>query len=177
MAFLKKSKKGKQLSENPLPPISETAKEYYITDGEDFMDEIFQNDLEISWGFVRVGISREEYEEAYWKVINELLEHGEHKFFVALDGYNRYLGHVWVCLTEDTVDFVPVAYIYDIETVEEARGRGIGSKLLKRAERWAKEKGALKVSLRVDVDNPAVEWYMKRGYTKRAVIMEKSLPC
>ncbi|NJF24881.1 GNAT family N-acetyltransferase [Thermococcus sp. Bubb.Bath] len=150
--------------------------EYHITDGEDFMDEIFRKDLEISWGFVRARISREEYVEAYWTVVNELLSHGEHKFFVALDPYNRYLGHVWVCITEDTVDFIPVAYIYDIETVEEARGWGIGSELLKKAEEWAKERGALKVLLRVDIDNPAVGWYKRRGYTERAVIMEKPLP-
>jgi ribosomal protein S18 acetylase RimI-like enzyme len=174
MGFLKIPKKKRQSSET-LPPIRESARDYRIVDGEDFMDEIFKNDLEISWGFVRARISREEYEETYWRVVNELLSHGEHKFFVALDPYNRYLGHVWICLTEDTVDFVPVAYIYDIETVEEARRLGIGSTLLKKAEEWARENGATKVSLRVDIDNPAVEWYRRRGYTERAVIMEKPL--
>lgn len=174
MAFLKRSKTKRQ-SEEKLPPLRESAKDFRIIDGEDFMEEIFHNDLEISWGFVRAKISREEYEESYWKVINELLSHGEHKFFVALDLYNRYLGHVWVCLTRDTVDFVPVAYIYDIETIEEARGLGIGSELLRKAEEWAEERGALKVALRVDVDNPAVEWYRKRGYRERAVVMEKLL--
>lgn len=174
MVFLKNSKK-KPRSEEKLPPLGESAKDFRIVNGEDFMEEIFRNDLEISWSFVRAKISREEYEESYWKVVKELLSHGEHKFFVALDPYNRYLGHVWVCLTRDTVDFILIAYIYDIETVEEARRLGIGSELLRRAEGWAKEKGAMKVSLRVDIDNPAVEWYRRRGYQERAVIMEKPL--
>ncbi len=119
----------------------------------------------------RVEMSGEEYEEAYPKVIRELLAVGEHKFFVAVNPYGRYLGHVWVCIRVDTVDFLRTAYILDVET--KFRGIGIGSALLEKAEEWAKSKGARKVSLRVELDNPAVGWYRKKGYRERALIMEK----
>lgn len=43
------------------------------------------------------------------------------------------------------------------------------------AEEWARERGALKVSLRVEKDNLAIDWYKRRGYTERALILEKTL--
>ena len=129
--------------------------------------------MRISRPFSRFRLSDEEYEENYRRVIRELLATGEHKFFVAIDKYGRYLGHVWVCLKIDTVDFVPSAYIYDIETL--FPGVGIGSALLEKAEEWAKGMGARKVCLRVELGNPAREWYSKKGYSERAVIMEKRL--
>ncbi|WP_198361952.1 GNAT family N-acetyltransferase [Thermococcus gorgonarius] len=156
-----------------LPPVEKTAGDFTILDGEDYLDEIFENDMRISRSFSRFQLSDEEYEENYGKVIKSLLSTGEHKFFVAADPYGRYLGHVWVCLRIDTVDFVPSAYIYDIETL--FPGMGIGSALLEKAEEWARKKGARKISLRVDVNNPARKWYAEKGYSERAVIMEKPL--
>ena len=156
-----------------LPSLEETAEDFTITDGEKYVDEIFESDMKISRSFVHPHLDEEEYEENYARAIKELLATGEHKFFVAIDGYNRYLGHVWVCLRTDTVDFVPVAYIFDIETL--FPGRGIGSVLLERAEGWAREKGARKVSLRVELDNPALEWYKRRSYRERAIVLEKEL--
>ncbi len=35
--------------------------------------------------------------------------------------------------------------------------------------------GARKVSLRVELGNPFLTWYLKRGYRKRALILEKPL--
>ncbi|WP_010477678.1 GNAT family N-acetyltransferase [Thermococcus zilligii] len=160
-------------SPSELPPIEQTAKDFTIIDGEDYLDEIFKNDMEISRSFSRFQLGEEEYRENYEKVIKSLLSTGEHKFFVAADPYGRYLGHVWICLKVDTVDFVPSAYIYDIETL--IPGRGIGSALLEKAEEWARKKGARKISLRVEANNPARGWYAEKGYSERAVIMEKLL--
>ncbi len=168
MALLKKRKPPSE-----LPPIEETAVDFHIVDGEDYLDEIFENDMRISRSFSRFQLNEEEYKENYGRVIKELLATGEHKFFVAIDRYNRYLGHVWLCLKIDTVDFVPSAYILDIETLFPRIG--IGGALLHRAEEWAHEMGAKKVSLRVDLKNPARTWYAKKGYSERAVIMEKLL--
>lgn len=165
--FLGKKRKEK------LPPIEETAKNFRIVDGEPYLDEIFEYDMDVSRGFSRAELSDDDYASAYSRVINRLLAHGEHKFFVAVDPYGRYLGHVWVCIMEDTVDFVPTAYILDVET--KISGLGIGSALLERAEDWAREKGASKVSLRVELDNPALNWYRRRGYRERAFILEKEL--
>ncbi|WP_175059395.1 N-acetyltransferase [Thermococcus sp. 2319x1] len=149
--------------------------EYKIVDGESYLEEIKKLDREISYSFVRSSISYEEFAERHEELFRDLLSHGEHKFFAALDEKGNLLGHVWVCLTLDTVDYVKTAYIYDIEVVKKARGLGIGSALLRKAEAWAREKGAKKVVLRVEVDNPAVKWYEERGYQARALIMEKLL--
>lgn len=156
-----------------LPPIEETAKDFRIVDGEPYFDDIFEYDMEVSRGFSRARLGEEEYTSAYSRVINRLLAHGEHKFFVAIDPYDRYLGHVWVCALEDTVDFVLTAYILDVET--KVRGIGIGSALLGKAEEWARENGAKRISLRVELNNPALEWYKKKGYRERALILEKEL--
>ncbi|WP_148881976.1 GNAT family N-acetyltransferase [Thermococcus aciditolerans] len=156
-----------------LPPLEETAGEFVIADGEDYINEIFENDMRISRSFTRLQLDEKEYRENYSRVIQELLATGEHKFFVAVDRYGRYLGHVWVCLRVDTVDFVLAAYIFDIETL--FPGIGIGSALLERAEEWAQAMGVKKVSLRVELDNTASEWYRRKGYRDRAVVMEKPL--
>ena len=156
-----------------LPPIEETAKDFRIVDGEPYMDEIFEYGMEVSRDFSRAELTEDEYVSAYTRVINRLRAHGTHRFFAAVDPYNRYLGHIWVCILDDTVDFVPTAYILDVET--KVHGLGIGSALLKRAEEWARAEGARKASLRVELNNPAVEWYRKRGYSERALILEKSL--
>ena len=156
-----------------LPPIEKTAKDFRVVDGEPYLDEILEYDMEVSRGFSRAELSDEDYVSAYSRVINRLLAHGEHKFFVAVDPYGRYLGHVWVCIMEDTVDFVPTAYILDIET--KVSGLGIGSALLEKAEGWVRGKGVSKVSLRVELDNTALNWYRRRGYRERAFLLEKEL--
>ncbi len=156
-----------------LPPLEETARDFRVIDGEPYIDEIFEYDMEVSKGFSRAELGEDEYVSAYCRMVNRLLSHGEHKFFVAVDPYNRYLGHVWVCIMEDTVDFVPTAYVLDVET--KVHGLGIGSALLERAEEWAGGKGVKKVSLRVELDNPAMEWYRRRGYRERAFILEREL--
>jgi len=149
--------------------------EYIIVDGENHLEEIKKLDREISYSFVRFSIPYEEFVRRHEELFKELLSHGEHKFFAALDEKRKLLGHVWICLTLDTVDYVKIAYIYDIEVIKKARGLGIGSALLRRAESWAREKGAKKIVLRVEIDNPAVKWYEERGYKGRAIIMEKLL--
>ncbi|MDK2854352.1 MAG: hypothetical protein PWP49_1794 [Thermococcaceae archaeon] len=149
--------------------------EYIIVDGENHLEEIKKLDREISYSFVRFSIPYEEFVRRHEELFKELLSHGEHKFFAALDEKRKLLGHVWICLTLDTVDYVKIAYIYDIEVVKRARGLGIGSALLRRAEAWARDKGAKKIVLRVETDNPAIKWYKERGYGERAVILEKPL--
>ncbi|MDK2983273.1 MAG: hypothetical protein PWP19_751 [Thermococcaceae archaeon] len=149
--------------------------EYIIVDGENHLEEIKKLDREISYSFVRFSIPYEEFVRRHEELFKELLSHGEHKFFAALDEKRKLLGHVWICLTLDTVDYVKIAYIYDIEVVKRARGLGIGSALLRRAEAWARDKGTKKIVLRVEIDNPAVKWYEERGYKGRAIIMEKLL--
>ncbi|ASI98638.1 GNAT family N-acetyltransferase [Thermococcus celer] len=158
---------------NRLPPVEETARDFRVVDGEPYLDEIFEHDRDISRGFARSELTEEEYKAAYSRVVNNLFSFGVHKFFVAVDRYDRYLGHVWVRITEDAVDFVPTAYVLDIETL--VQGVGIGSALLERAEEWARLEGARKVSLRVELGNPFLTWYLKRGYRKRALILEKPL--
>ncbi len=147
--------------------------EFKIVDGEQYLDEILEYDMQVSRKFLQFDLTEREYVEAYSAVINKLFSEGKHKFFAAVDEKGRYLGHVWVCITVDTVDYVKIAYIYDIEV--KAKGIGIGSALLKKAEEFAKENDARKIVLRVEINNPALDWYKRRGYSERAVIMEKLL--
>lgn len=147
--------------------------EFFIADGEDYLEEIIAFDREVSYAFLRFPIPFEEYATRHEELIRRLLSTDEHKFFVALGKNGEFLGHVWLGITMDTVDYVRIVYIYDIEV--RLKGVGIGSALLRKAEEFAREKGAKKVVLRVELGNPALEWYRKQGYRERAVVMEKEL--
>lgn len=49
------------------------------------------------------------------------------------------------------------------------QGRGVGTKLMKHAEQFAKEKGIRRVELEVFGKNPAIKLYERLGYEKEGV--------
>ena len=68
-------------------------------------------------------------------------------------------------------------YLGYLAVQAEYRGRGIGSRLLRAVEDWAREKGAelllTDTNLRSNVG--AVEFYESHGFEKQAVILRKAL--
>ena len=81
-------------------------------------------------------------------------------------GLNRYLP-----VTEDDG-----FYISNLAVFEEYRGKGIATKLLEKSEEMAIEKGLLKLSVYVEIDNtPAKRVYEKYGFqeVEKVVLPEK----
>ena len=54
--------------------------------------------------------------------------------------------------------------IHDVAVHPDARGLGIGTKMLKKVEEDAEEMGCSKITLEVRVDNPAQKLYKKLGF-------------
>jgi GNAT superfamily N-acetyltransferase len=85
------------------------------------------------------------------------------------------IGHVWV-----TLDRQPGsgsgAWIYDIEVLEEHRGKGYGRALLQAAERETARHGVTAIGLNVFAANPvARHLYESAGYEPTSLQMRKGL--
>ncbi|MFE7325925.1 GNAT family N-acetyltransferase [Streptomyces sp. NPDC057565] len=83
---------------------------------------------------------------------------------VLVDDGGRTVGHVWVARFEMHPGMV-VGYVFDVEVLEEFRGRGYGRALMLEAERIALAAGDERMGLHVLSDNtPAVRLYESLGY-------------
>ena len=70
----------------------------------------------------------------------------------------------------------PLAYLTALVVLDSARGKGIGSLLLDRAEEWAKHKGAHKISLSSAMHRTETHaYYDNRGYERSGIRFTKKL--
>ena len=144
-------------------------------------DKYIEFDAPISWEFVdedlRGELSYEEYERMHREVVMSILKSNlDNRIFVATSDENEIVGLAWVGLKIDTVNYVPVAYLYDIEVREEFRGRGVGSKLLELAEDACRAWGAYGMMLSVSRGNrDALIWYLRNGYVIDRLILFKKI--
>ncbi len=85
------------------------------------------------------------------------------------------LAKTWVARSSDrTVGFVileqeprKAGHIVTIDVVQNARGTGVGSALMKTAEEWALRQGLRLIYLETAEDNRAAQsFYLARGYAK-----------
>lgn len=68
----------------------------------------------------------------------------------------------------------PLAYLTALIVLDSARGKGIGSMLLQRAESWAKHKGAHKISLSSAMHRGDTHaYYDNRGYERSGLRFTK----
>lgn len=111
----------------------------------------------------------------YVKFLKKQLRRRNAAIFVAALGGNV-VGHVMV----QTNRLPPIyvhdkdAYVCEIVVDERYRGKGIGTMLLKEAERWAKKKGLYSISLFVHTGNKsAFAAYRKSGFKEHHLKMAK----
>lgn len=57
-----------------------------------------------------------------------------------------------------------VLYLSNLFIDVTSREKGLGTKILKAAEKFAESLGAITIRLKVKQDTPANAWYRKRGY-------------
>lgn len=84
---------------------------------------------------------------------------------VAVDSGGRIIGVIMVTLREELLSHAPSAHLETIIVAPQARGRGLGSRLLERAEQRVIELGAQSLTLHVFANNlRARALYKKHGY-------------
>ena len=70
----------------------------------------------------------------------------------------------------------PLAWLTALVVLDSARGRGVGSMLLERAEHWAAQKGAQKISLSSAMHRTETHsYYDNRGYARSGLRFTKEL--
>lgn len=127
--------------------------------------------------------SKIDREKTSGKLIHEAEKYGkgkERRAFIVLEGTEP-IGFVEVELNDDDLPqgapeiegLDDLAHIARIAVVEEFRGKGIGKKLLYKAEEWAKENGKQGVWLDYLVENEAAErLYKSAGYKDIAEFLD-----
>jgi len=91
------------------------------------------------------------------------------RVWVAASSAGRLEGYIAAHLTHDPMIAGCEIYVSDLLVAETGRGSGVGSMLLDRAERFGRERGAVRVML----NNPKAsesyrrDFYKKRGYIER----------
>lgn len=84
---------------------------------------------------------------------------------VARDANGLVIGMVSAQLVISTAQGAPSAWVEDMMITEQYRGMGLGRALLNEALAWAKQKGASRAQLLVDIENePALGYYQHLGW-------------
>jgi len=96
--------------------------------------------------------------------------------FVATNRYAEVVGLVTAHLFPSIHDNGPVAWLTSLVVLEDARGAGIGSALVRHVERWAAEKGAKRLAVTSGIQRLTThEFYEKRDYERTGLRFSKHL--
>lgn len=96
--------------------------------------------------------------------------------FVATNGYGEVVGLVTTHIFPSIHDNEPVAWLTTLVVLEDARGAGIGSMLVKHVEQWATSNGAKRLSVTSGMHRKAThEFYEKRNYENTGLRFTKKL--
>ncbi|MDP9200513.1 MAG: GNAT family N-acetyltransferase [Gemmatimonadota bacterium] len=96
--------------------------------------------------------------------------------FVATNRYGEVVGLITAHLIPSIHDNGPVAWLTTLVVLEDARGAGIGSTLVRHVERWAVEKGAKRLSVTSGFQRQSThEFYEKRDYERTGLRFTKQL--
>lgn len=97
----------------------------------------------------------------------------DHHIYSVLEG-NAAVGHLWIAVT--SVDGFHSAFLYDIHLHEDARGRGVGRRVMVLAEAVARGLGARDLELHVFAQNTRARGlYESLGYRIASLGMRKRL--
>lgn len=96
--------------------------------------------------------------------------------FVATNGYGEVVGLATTHIFPSIHDNEPVAWLTTLVVLEDARGLGIGSALVKHVEAWATRNGAKRLSVTSGKQRRAThEFYEKRDYENTGLRFSKKL--
>jgi GNAT superfamily N-acetyltransferase len=133
--------------------------------------------------------SHYQYDKAYYKLaakrkacaasrkhLKEMISNKNAVFLVAEEN-DTLLGSLLAHIVNRPPVFPPQkrALLDNVVVDEKHRGKGIYSKLQKRFDKIAKDKGAIYIELNVDISSSVVEIYKRKGYSARHLKMIKKL--
>jgi predicted N-acetyltransferase YhbS len=96
--------------------------------------------------------------------------------FVATNRYGEVVGLITAHIFPSIHDNGPVAWLTTLVVLEDARGAGIGSALVRHVEGWAVEKGAKRLSVTSGIQRHSThEFYEKRAYQRTGLRFSKQL--
>src|SRR4030081_3099383 len=96
--------------------------------------------------------------------------------FVATNGFGEVVGVVTTHIFPSIHHNEPVAWLTTLVVLEDARGAGIGSALVKHVEQWATRNGARRLSVTSGKQRKAThEFYEKRDYENTGLRFTKNL--
>ena len=96
--------------------------------------------------------------------------------FVATNGYGEVVGLATTHVFPSIHDNGPVAWLTTLVVLEDARGAGIGSALVRHVEQWAARNGAKRLSVTSGMHRKAThEFYEKRHYENTGLRFSKKL--
>jgi GNAT superfamily N-acetyltransferase len=96
--------------------------------------------------------------------------------FVAVNGYGEVVGLATTHIFPSIHDNGPVAWLTTLVVLEDARGAGIGSALVRHVEQWAVQNGAKRLSVTSGMHRKAThEFYEKRDYENTGLRFTKKL--
>jgi GNAT superfamily N-acetyltransferase len=96
--------------------------------------------------------------------------------FVATNGYGEVVGLATAHIFPSIHDNGPVAWLTTLVVLEDARGAGIGSALVRHVEQWAAQNGAKRLSVTSGIHRRAThEFYEKRDYDNTGLRFTKKL--
>lgn len=139
----------------------------------------------------RFELQEDEYirEPHYWKkpqesvssyidYVLETVNKSDGKIFVAEDS-KAVVGFVVVIISgkkdSPTVSLERFGYIMDLAVLRKYQGKGLGHALMSKAEEHIKAKGLEWMQLDVTKNNPALDFYVKSGYSEKSIRLEKKL--
>ena len=95
---------------------------------------------------------------------------------VATNGYGEVVGLITSHIVSSIHDNDPVAWLTTLVVLEDARGAGVGSALVKHIEEWASRKGATRLSVTSAMHREETHaFYEKRDYQRTGVRFGKRL--
>ena len=114
-------------------------------------------------------------DEEFKKTIKrDLAESPDGLLMVEIKGKKEPIGFLSLVIRNDIFKDIEYCDVRYVHLTPEYRGKGIGSIMMKKADIYAKEKGAKELRLGTHADNlPSIKLYEKIGYKTTRVIMTK----
>jgi GNAT superfamily N-acetyltransferase len=108
--------------------------------------------------------------------LSAIANHPAADAFVATNRYGEVVGLITAHIIPSIHDNDPVAWLTTLVVLEDARGAGIGSALVRHIEEWAVQKGARRLSVTSGIQRQEThEFYEKRDYRRTGLRFSKQL--
>jgi GNAT superfamily N-acetyltransferase len=99
-----------------------------------------------------------------------------HVVLIAADGAGRRLGFLHACLERSVFTGEQAGYVSTVVVAASAAGAGVGRRLMRGAEQWARQQGCAVMTLEVFGQNAAARAvYQRLGYQEQTLKLAKPL--